>query len=80
MDIGVGSKRRKTVDIAVGDELFPCPEHWTVEKAEGRIRLGFNLKAGYLTQAGVPADSEAVIRDVEEPLVFVIPVVTATGK
>lgn len=58
-------------DIEVeGKSNFPCPEAWTVDQAEDKIRTTFQLAGGFLSENGVPLLSNALISSTTGALSF----------
>ena len=37
-----------------GKGTFPCPDDWTVDQAEVKIRSGYHLEGGFLMEDGKP--------------------------
>ena len=43
----------KNIEVE-GKGNFSCPDDWTVDQAEGKIRTGFHLEGGFLMEDGAP--------------------------
>ena len=69
-----------TKDITVNGEVFPCPNDWTVDQAETRIRSFYVLAGGGLREGGVPLLGTQRIGDTVGALSFVGGQQTQQGK
>jgi hypothetical protein len=55
-----------------GGEAFPCDPEWDIDKAELKIRAGYDLSGGYIRDENNNAlDGKAIIKDIVGRLTFV---------